>query len=400
MNYLSTTIILFTTFFATLNAQVDSTKLFIFGNSTIDHRPPAVPTPSNETTVPHWIYLLAQENNEGFAAGGQYGFLPQHRNVPPIAQWGYDIVPGVWDSDNEPFSDADITTVMITGANFIQWQAPYLDYPSDPGITPISATEDIVDWLVLQEDSLKIYVYENWPDMAPFLNNGFPPNAAEFLNFNNYTNAGFHDWWIEYQDSLLLSRPDINVRMIPVGPILASLALDTFLNQTPITELYEDDAPHGRASLYFLAALTSYMAIYEKPAPIGYNVPSIVHPDIINNYENIVNYIWDYLKNFNDNNGTSRVFYGTLTNAFDAELASDNISLYPNPTEGFFQIDGLIMDYNIDVIDINGNVHQSYTGNLPSIYIDIENLPTGSYFIKIENTNNGQVRLEKILKLN
>jgi len=76
---------------------------FIFGHSLIDHSPPLIPTPSNETTVPHWIYLLAQEAENSYAAGGKYGFLPQHAMPPYFAQWGYDIVPSVWDSDYEPF---------------------------------------------------------------------------------------------------------------------------------------------------------------------------------------------------------------------------------------------------------------------------------------------------------
>jgi len=48
------------------------------------------------------------------------GFLTSHRNLPPNSQWGYDIVPGVWDQDNETFAEAEISTTMITVGNFIQ----------------------------------------------------------------------------------------------------------------------------------------------------------------------------------------------------------------------------------------------------------------------------------------
>lgn len=383
-----------------LQAQVDTTKMFIFGHSLIDHRPPTPPTPSNETTVPHWIYLLAEEANLGYAASGQYGFLPQHANLPPFSQWGYDIVPPVWESDYDPFSDADFTTILITAGNFMQWQAPNLEYPGDPGVTPINATEDIVDWLVLQEDSLKIYIYENWPDMAPYLPNGFPPSAADFANYNSYTLGDFHNWWIEYQDSLLLSRPNVNIRMIPTGPIMAEMFIDTVLNQVPLTELYEDDAPHGRASLYFLAGLITYMAIYEQPAPLNYNVPSIVHPIIQNNYEAIVNQAWSKLQDFNDLMGNSRVFCDNLSSNTDVDLKLDNLTLYPNPTSGFFQIRGMTGEYNIEILNADGSLFQNLNTSNPSLLIDISTLPMGLYFIKVENVTTGTLSLEKILLSN
>ena len=381
-------------------SQQDSIKMFIFGHSLLDHRPPAIPTPSDETTVPHWLYLMANHASKYCASGGQYGFLPQHQNVPPFSQWGYDIVPPVWDSDNESFAEADFNYAMITAGNFMQWQSPNEEYPSDPGISPISATETIVDWLIAQEDTIKIYIYENWPDMAPYLQNGFPPSASEFSNYNNYTLNGFHDWWIEYHDSLLLSRPTINVRMIPVGPILSEMLIDTVLNQVPLTELYEDDAPHGRASIYFLASLISYMAIFEMPAPLDYPVPSIIHTIIQNNYEAIVNQIWTKLQDFNTPTGESRVFYDALSSNPDITLEVDGISIVPNPVENYFQIKGITSDFNMDIIDVNGNVFMNINTMNPSLLVDVSSLPSGMYFIRIQNINSGQLSVEKIIKFN
>jgi len=383
-----------------LFGQTDTMKMFIFGHSLIDHRPPLVPTPSDETTVPHWLYLLADEANQDYAGGGQYGFLPQHANVPPISQWGYDIVPGVWESDTELFSEADITTIMITAGNFIQWQAPDEDYYSDPGITPISATETIVDWVGQQEDSLRIYIYENWPDMAGFLNNGFPPSQTEFDAYNTETTGAFHDWWITYHDALLLSRPDEKIRMIPVGPIISKLHTNLIPQSIPLDELYEDDAPHGRASTYFLASLITYMAVYEQKAPASYNVPSIVHSAIQNNYEDIVDFIWAELLDFNDANGESRVFFDDLSVESDLELSEFDLTLYPNPTQGLFQISGSLNEYIIDILDASGNVYQSLDVNQSSLTIDINNLPAGTYFLRVRHQNYGSLNVEKILKLN
>lgn len=282
----------------------------MFGHSLMDHRPPLIPTPSNETTIAHWLYLLATDAGHTYSATGQYGFLPQHDNLPPFSQWGYDIVPEAWDSDLESFADANFNNVLITAGNFMQWQAPNLEYPTDPGVSPISATQTIVDWLETNEPGIKIYIYENWPDMAPYISGGsFPPSASDLTNYYNYLEGDFHDWWLEYHDSLLLSHPIENVRMIPVGPILSELLTNTVLNTIPVTEIYEDDAPHGRATLYFLAGMITYMAIYEEPTPAGYAVPSIVHSTVANNYSTVVNTIWNELLAFNLTNGDSRVFF-------------------------------------------------------------------------------------------
>lgn len=295
-------------FLNALQSQTDTTRMFIFGNSTINHEPNGMP--SDEATVPHWVYLLAQEGNHYYAAGGQYGFLPQFASLNLFSQWGYSLVPSVWESDYEPFSSAEVSSVLITGANFIQWQPPSAPYPYQGGITPLSTTETLLDWLVLQEDSMSIYIYENWPDMSPYLGSGFPPNQTEFDNYNSYTSNDFHNWWLEYQDSLLIARPEINVRMIPVGLLLTEL-FEGILSDLPILDIYEDDAPHGTNNLYFLAGLITYMSIYNEPAPSTFQLPASLHSEIHDNYTLIVDYVWNGLESFNDPNGNSRVFYET-----------------------------------------------------------------------------------------
>lgn len=379
-------------------SQTDTTKLFVFGNSTIDHRFKTIPTPSDETTVPHWLKLLSIEGSYEFKAGGQFGFLPQFADTPYISQWGYDTVAGVWDSDTEPFSDADITTVMITGGNFIQYQAPYLPYVTDTQWTPLSATNALLDWVAAREDSVKYYIYENWPDMGSFLGSGFPPNATELATYNNYTVNAFHDWWLEYHDSLLIMQPQLNIRMIPVGSIMSKIYTNLLTNQVPVLEIYEDDAPHGRATTYFIAALISYMAIYEEPAPLSYTVPSIIHPTVQSNYTNIVNFIWSELQGFNLSDGSSRVFCGPVTNQTDLLAEPMAITLYPNPTEDYFQISGDLANYSIEILNSSGLVFQNISTNLSMQIIEIGSLPPGMYFVKMINTSNGNISLEKIIK--
>lgn len=304
------------------NTTPTDVRNFIFGHSLINHESVLNPQFGDETKVPYWLHDLAVEAGHTYAGGGQYGFLPQHDNLPPFAQWGWSNVPGVWDSDTETFAEADINTILLTAGNFMQWQASDEPYPGEDGVvSPLTATIDVMDWTESNTGDMRFYVYENWPDMAGFIaGQSFPPSASEFANYNNYTTGEFHDWWIEYQDFLISARPDIYPRMIPVGPVLTELLTLTPLSGISVTDLYEDNAPHGKPTIYFLASLVTYMGMYAEPAPVSFTIPASVHPLVETHFESTINYIWTYLQNFNDAQGNSRVFYPNA--ALPAELVS------------------------------------------------------------------------------
>lgn len=283
-------------------------KTYIFGHSLINHAIPTVPTVNNETSVPHWMFLLSEEAGVDYSVSGQYGFLPQHDDLPPTAQWGFDIVPGAWDSDVMEFSEVDFNTILLTAGNFIQYQPATTNYDGDANDTsPLLSTLTITDWVTEQEPGIKIYIYENWPDMAPFISS-FPPTAQEFSTYNSSVTEGFHDWWIDYHDEVLAARPNQNVRMIPVGPIISGLLEETVLCNIPFVDLYEDDAPHGRPTIYYLASMITYMAMYQERTPEGFITPDTVNSLINENYTEVVDYIWEALENFDDESGNSRVW--------------------------------------------------------------------------------------------
>lgn len=285
-----------------------SLRTYIFGHSLLNHAIPTITTTPNETAVPHWLFLLSEAAGNSFSVSGQYGFLPQHDDLPPTAQWGFDIVPSAWDSDIQQFSEADFNSTLITAANFIQYQPATVNYDGDANDTsPLQSTLRIIDWLIDQEPDISIYIYENWPDMAPYIAE-FPPQNSEVDVYHQITLGDFHDWWIDYHDELLMARPDQNIRMIPVGPIIAKLLVETALCDIPLTELYEDDAPHGRPTIYFLASLITYMAMNQEQAPSNIELPSSIHSLVHENYDDTIDFIWAELESFTDGSGNSRVW--------------------------------------------------------------------------------------------
>ena len=320
-----------------LSAQ-DTMKHYMFGHSLMDHRPPINPTPSDETTIAHWISVISNAADQPYAATGQFGFLESHRrDLPPISQWGYDSVPAVWDSESTPYADVNFEKVFITPRNFTQDEPPTAVYFGDTQ-SPIDNTSGIIDWIEGEEPGTEFYLYEHWPDMAPYLSNGFPPSQQEWDNYNDYLNGDYHDWFLEYHDSLLLRYPDQCVAMMNIGPAISDLLYTAPFDTIPIDSLYEDDAPHGRPSIYFLAGLASYMSMYEEQAPAGYVVPTTVHITIRENYQEAVNILWDALNNFTQDDGSTRVFCSQLVLpvqflSFTGEKINNHIQLLFTTTE-------------------------------------------------------------------
>ncbi len=282
-------------------------RTFIFGNSLVSHLEQVNITPSQETSVPHWMFLLSQSAGTTYSASGQFGFLTNHRNLPPDVNMNFDLISPPWNNDQEDFGDADFNSVWLTPANFTQFQPPTENY-FDESFSPVDASIDVFDWVSQQEPGINLYIYEGWPDMAPFINS-FPPDFDELAEYHAYTIGDFHDWFIILHDELLERRPELNIKMIPVGPVLQRILTETPLSEVEILEIYEDDAPHGRATLYFLASMITYHAMYRTAAPEAFQIPEIVHVAVVENYSTIRQIIEEELEQFNDGAGNSRVWY-------------------------------------------------------------------------------------------
>ena len=373
---------------------------FIFGHSLIHHEFQVNPTPSQETSVPHWMHFLAEAGDKEYVVNGQYGFLPQHDNLPPISQWGFDFVPSAWDSDTQNFSDADFTTIMITPGNFIQWQGPEELYYNDV-VSPLSATQTIFEWCNEQEDDLRFYIYENWPDMGSYLANGFPPTEAEWNSYNDYLNGDFHNWFLEYNELVSSSFPFSCIRMIPVGPIISKLLFTAPYDQIPADQLYEDDAPHGRASTYFLASLISYMAMYQEKAPENYIVDDSIHPIIRDNYKDIVSFIWEELNAFNDEEGNSLVFCSLISSTENGTRLEDISLISPNPASESVTISAGIDYRSINIYDQWGRLHNTYSRALgkSEMTIDLGSYTAGIYLLLMMDDQNQVTQQQKLIVL-
>jgi len=312
---------------------------FMFGHSLMDHV-----SGSDETKIAYWIHEFAVEAGHTYEMGGQFGSIWSFADFNPTSQWGVAGVTSVWDEGNETFSEASISNSLITPFNYVQDLPADQPYYTNPAV--LYSTQRWIDSMDVHQPSTQLYIYENWPDMAPFTTSSpFNPTPAEFANYNAYLLGNFHDWWIDYHDSILLSHPEKNVRMIPVGPAIAELLATSPFDTIPAASLYEDDAPHGYATIYFLAGLVTYMGTFEEEAPASYTVPSNLNAAVVNNYATIVDFFWDYLNGFNDELGNSRVFLNTTSpDDIDGDGiadAMDNCVNTSNPNQEDYDGDGI-----------------------------------------------------------
>ena len=87
-----------------------------------------------------------------------------------------------------------------------------------------------------------------------------------------------------------------------------------------------------------------------------------------------------------------------MVSGVDVNAKLDGITLYPNPTAGYFKIVGDLFNYEILILDTQGVILQDLSTTNSEIDIDINDLPSGMYFVRIQDMVHNKMRLEKILK--
>jgi len=312
----------------------------MMGHSLMDHA-----STTQQTKIAYWINEFATEAGHTYESAGQFGSIWDFANFIPTTQWGSPGVSPSWDADFDTYESASLNNFIFTIFNYTQDLPPNVAYYTNPAI--LYSSERLVDSVKSYHPNKEIFIYENWPDMAPFSgDNPFNPTTTEFANYNAYTLGDFHDWWTDLHDLIMASKPTYNIRMIPAGPVIAELLITAPYNTIPITDLYEDNAPHGKETIYFLAGLATYMAIYGEKAPSNYTVPNTIHPTIANNYSTIIDEFWDYMVAFNDANGNNRVFTqsGNPPDDADNDGITDNQDNCPNtfnPDQADFDNDNM-----------------------------------------------------------
>lgn len=80
-------------------------------------------------------------------------------------------------------------------------------------------------------------------------------------------------------------------------------------------------------------------------------------------------------------------------------LSDSCIEVFPEPNSNLYTVCGDLSDYNIEIIDGSGDVYTSLDNDGESISIDIDDLPAGSFLVRVSDPTNNEMFVEKIIKL-
>ncbi|TGN45878.1 T9SS C-terminal target domain-containing protein [Paracoccus liaowanqingii] len=274
-------------------AARDEARIYFFGNSLVHHL-----TDSDETTVPHWMALMARQDGREFGADGRWGF-PRNfaTELPPHTNWEFAEVEKVWNSYRQPFGAAGFDTIIFNPENFIQYDRADQPYNGDnpDRATPLGATMNVVDWVMENAEAPQFLIYEGWADLHPFARE-FPPTAPEMAQYYAHASGTYARWYDDYVARLAALRPDAGVALIPVGRVMAQVLSEEPLVQIPAEVLYSDRSPHGTETVYLLAAMITYASIYGAPPPAGMQFPDTIDPTFAAAYDQTAERIWQILQ--------------------------------------------------------------------------------------------------------
>ncbi|WP_121633036.1 calcium-binding protein [Tropicibacter alexandrii] len=273
-------------------AERQDVKAYVFGNSLVHH----LSETDDNTNVPHWLGQMARADGRTLGLDGQWGFLRNFADgLPPTANWSFPNVRGVWGPGQSGFGSAGFDSVIVTPANFIQYQLPNVPYDGDnpTGESPLGAALRLFDWVDDAAPDARLFVYEGWAAMDG-ITGPFPPDAEGLGRYHAHNAGDYHLWYEDFLADLAEARPALEVTLIPVASVLAGLLADGgVLEGLPAEALYVDDAPHGTPTQYLLAAMVTYAALYEAPPPADYQPPASLHPDVVAKFPEIAQAIWD-----------------------------------------------------------------------------------------------------------
>lgn len=280
-------VILFVLTLVTLGGQAKAKdiKAYVFGNSLIHHD-------SDQTSAMHWAHFIADAAGDTFGVDGQWGFLRNFSaDLPPTANWSFKDVKGVWNPEKIEFGDVGFDAVVINAPNFIQGTAPDIsgEWVNPTGRTPLQDTLVVADWIAAQSDGEKetprFFLYEGWPEMDGLIEKDTPVQG--FQSYYHRAGQEYHEWYLEWVRMMREARPNYDVTLIPVAKILSQLLSNGPLAEIAPRDLYIDDAPHGTATLYFLAGAIVFSALYEAELPNNLSVPDEIDAVVRENIEHI-----------------------------------------------------------------------------------------------------------------
>ncbi len=367
--------------FSCINLDGQTPKTFYVGHSLTDDIPDMVQSLSdNHASVDFsWVY----QSIPGAPLRWQWDrkSAMDYTNTPPHFYGFYDGSHGL------PAGDFDV--MVLTES--VPRQLDYID-------ETYAYADSFYQYARTYNPELRVYLYEDWHCLL----SGTPTGCAYDIDSNPWRQRLEDDlpMWESVVDTLNARfQPDTPVCLIPAAQGLAalydSIQIGVVPGLTQIEDIFSDDIHMTEIGKYYIACI--HFAMIHETSPVGlthqlqvwwggnYTAPS---PALALKFQEMA---WETVTRYPRS-------CLNFTTAVDVQLESDGITLLPNPTSDVFEIQGLIGQYQVEILDASGQVYQTLTTTEDRLELSLQSLPTGFYFIKIQNTANHLIRMEKILK--
>jgi hypothetical protein len=266
---------------------VDAIREYVFGNDLF-----AWGNGDSEVSAPYWTEMLAEAAGISYATAIQTGMLTSHDDLPPNPHLWINGVDASWEPESgQSFAEAGITQITLSAVNFVQDQSPDSPYWHEPATSPLAAALQIIDWAQARAPGAAINIYETWPEL-----DSYPPSPQDFAAWTDLMTGEWHAWWVDLTEMIQQARPDLDVRLISVGTQVADM-LDTpelGLSALSAEDLFLDSEGHATPSLSFLAGLLHFTTLTGNQPPQNIEIPNSIHPDIAQNYSQIIQWIGEH----------------------------------------------------------------------------------------------------------
>jgi len=180
-----------------------------------------------------------------------------------------------------------------------------------------------------------------------------------------------------------LEMADSNKTFVaPVGAAwLNSRMADSTIN------LYQTDNSHPSVEGTYLTACVFYAAIYQKSPIANFFMSTLGHATALSLQTIAKQTVLDSLSNWRIGKYSLPQSCGAIDTSHHTTGLNENIknviSIYPNPAKQSIVISHLSLVNTIEVVDVLGRVMLRNEASVLSQIINIEDLPSGVYFIKV-----------------
>ena len=316
--------ILLTLFLGTTNlfSKEKTTSTYYFAHSLISHQK----QDSNQANIPYWLAELETAAGDICLTSGQYAPGQSGANaIPPKQTWSFfyknqNHNSAMYPDDPYPANAHD--NVILTHMNWeiiYDWGPKLGERQEDEVEQATESISIIFDWMKTNDPAANLYLYECWPKIETNIildgtrwapDSGNPPNNTRWTAYLAYALDSSNDFWIELQDNLISKGEFSELKCIPSSMICAKLwQSGGLLHDFTVTDIFEDDGPHGLASSYFLAAMIVYAAQHQEAPVRPFTSHEQIDQRLLDRFDQIASFIMTELADWNFPNGSSRVWF-------------------------------------------------------------------------------------------